>query len=116
MKKFVAVLAVSVCFMLCSCYADTSGYTYELTKNSWYADFEGDKSAQLSFEQDEACFKFVSMNKTAVIKGDYIADDSTFVIFVPQLSQNYKFDYSVHGEKLDVTFNGAKITLCIAKK
>ena len=38
MKKFVILLLICLCFLLCSCSADTSGYQNELTCTDWSAD------------------------------------------------------------------------------
>ena len=35
----------------------------------------------------------------------------SFVIFVPKLYRNYTFEYIPHGKKLDLSYNGSKITL-----
>lgn len=40
-----------------------------------------------------------------------VADDTTLVIFVPKLYRNYTFEYIPHGKKLDLSYNGSKITL-----
>jgi hypothetical protein len=47
----------------------------------------------------------------AELCGKYIADDTTLVIFVPKLYRNYTFEYIPHGKKLDLSYNGSKITL-----
>ena len=47
----------------------------------------------------------------AELCGKYVVDDTTLVIFVPKLYRNYTFEYIPHGKKLDLSYNGSKITL-----
>ncbi len=65
----------------------------------------------LEFDEDTAVLKINNSGKSTEIKGDYIADQSSFVIFMPEVSQNYSFDYTPKGNKLDLTHNNNTITL-----
>lgn len=66
---------------------------------------------KLDFEEDTATLKINNSGKSTEIKGSYIADESTFVIFMPEVSQNYTFDYTPKGDKLDLSYNNNTITL-----
>ena len=48
MKKFVILLLICLCFLLCSCSADTSGYQNELTCTDWSAELDGGGKISLS--------------------------------------------------------------------
>lgn len=111
MKKFVILLLICVCFLLCSCSADTSGYSHELTCNSWSAELDGGGKINLSFDGDNASVILQSGKDKTELCGKYVADDTTLVIFVPNLYRNYTFEYVPHGKKLDLSYNGSKITL-----
>ena len=40
-KKFFAVFVCIICFIFCSCTADTSGESYELTSENWHGVLKG---------------------------------------------------------------------------
>lgn len=111
LKKIVAVLIISLCFVLSACTTDTSGYVNELKSSKWVAKLEGGAEVKLDFEEDTATLKINNSGKSTEIKGSYIADESTFVIFMPEVSQNYTFDYTPKGDKLDLSYNNNTITL-----
>lgn len=111
MKKFVILLLIFVCFLLCSCSADTSGYSNELTSSGWTAELDGGGKINLSFNGDNALLILQSGKDKTELCGKYVVDDTTLVIFVPNLYQNYTFEYVPHGKKLDLSYNGSKITL-----
>ena len=99
MKKFVALICILLCLLLCSCSIATTGYSDELTLNSWCA------------KLDSASLTLKSGDETTEICGKYLADERSFVIFMPEISQNYTFLYVPKGDKLDVTYNNSTITL-----
>lgn len=110
MKKLVAVLIIiSSVILLCSCSADTSGYRTELTSQKWVSEAEGGATAQLSFNNDIAELVMNSGNLQRRISGKYILDDKTLVIFVPEISYNYKFGYSTSCNTMELDYNGKKI-------
>lgn len=85
MKKFVILLLICLCFLLCSCSADTSGYQNELTCTDWSAELDGGGKISLSFDGDNASLIMMSGKDKAELCGKYVADDTTLVIFVPKL-------------------------------
>ncbi len=111
MKKFVAVISIFFCLIFCSCTADTSGYKNELTSKCWSAELEGGAQAELSFNGDTAALSLKSGEETAKIEGRYIADDKTLVIFMPEIAQNYTFEYTPKGNTLELKYNGNAITM-----
>lgn len=100
MKKFVILLLICLCFLLCSCSADTSGYQNELTCTDWSAELDGGGKINLSFDGDNASLIMMSGKDKAELCGKYVADDTTLVIFVPKLYRNYTFEYIPHGKSL----------------
>lgn len=83
----------------------------ELTSSKWKAKLEGGAEINLKFDGNIAELKISNSGKSTEIKGDYIADQSSFVIFMPEVSQNYSFDYTPKGNKLDLSYNNNTITL-----
>ena len=100
MKKFVISLLICLCFLLCSCSADTSGYQNELTCTDWSAELDGGGKINLSFDGENASLIMMSGKDKAELCGKYVADDTTLVIFVPKLYRNYTFEYIPHGKSL----------------
>ena len=115
MKKLVVLLSVFLCFLFCSCTTDTSGYKNELTSRTWSAKLDGGAEVKLSFNGNAVTLYLKSYDKTTKIEGKYVADDKSFVIFAPEISQNYTFEYKPKGENLDLKYNGSTITLKEAK-
>ncbi len=110
MKNFVAVLCtVLISFIFCSCSADTSGYITELTECDWIAENKGGARAELCFEGEKATLTLESGDLKKEISGKYVADEKSFIIFVPELSYNYKFDYTPSCSTLEVTYNNMTI-------
>ena len=89
MKKFVILLLICLCFLLCSCSADTSGYQNELTCTDWSAELDGGGKISLSFDGENASLIMMSRKDKSELCGKYVADDTTLVIFVPKLYRNY---------------------------
>ena len=111
MKKFVTLFYLIICIMFCSCTQNTSGYSYELTSSNWHKTLDGGAEISLTFDDDTANFAIKNSDKSTQIKGKFLADEETFVIFVPEISQNYGFSYKPKGSTLDITYNGNTITL-----
>ncbi len=105
MKKFVIMLCAIIMITLCSCSVDTSGYTYELTSNIWEAEFDGGGKAVLKFDDDTASLTMSNGDLQRSIEGRYIADDSSLVIFMPELKYNYCFKYTPRGNTLELEYN-----------
>lgn len=115
MKKFVAVFILLISFVFSACTADTSGYVHELTSAKWKANLEGGVELELEFDKNTALLKIDNSDKSVKIKGRYLASEKSFIIFMPEIAQNYTFDYLPMGEKLNVTYNGRTVTFDKAK-
>lgn len=111
MKKFVILSAIVCCVILCSCTMQDSGYKTELTSYKWCSEFDGGGKVSLAFSDENATLTLENGKDTAQIKGKYIADDKQFIIFVPQIAQNYRFEYTPKGKTLDLKYNNSTVTL-----
>ncbi len=116
MKKCVICLLLFVSVLLCGCSRQTTGNPSELMQFHWHAALEGGGEADLRFEGEHARLILKNGGETAEIAGRVIADDSTFVIFDRELSQNYGFGYTPRGEKLDLSFEGNTIEMEAVEK
>lgn len=113
MKKTVVMLIYFFVFgfILSGCMQSASGYIDELRENKWKAELDGGAEVELSFEDDFASLKINNGGESADISGRCIIDDKSFVIFVPEISQNYGFDYVPNGDTLELSFDGNTIIL-----
>ena len=110
MKKLVVLWIIICTALLCGCSTVKTGKKYELTENSWKARLDGGGRLSLRFGGGRAELKMENGENKTVISGEYLADDKTLVIFVPELMQNYGFGYTPRGNLLDLSFNGATVT------
>lgn len=111
MKKLVAALFLCMIIIFSGCSKSESGSVAELTQRRWSAELEGGGEASLSFSGERAELVLSSGGEREVIEGEYIADESAFVIFDKQIFRNYSFTYVPHGENLELTFEGGTIEM-----
>lgn len=111
MKFFVVTACIVLIFIFSGCSQDTSGYKKELVSNNWSAHLDGGGSARLEFENDFASLVLTNADLSVSIKGKYVADSKAFVIFMPEISYNYCFEYAPNGNTLELNFNGMTLHL-----
>ena len=102
MKKIVVPLICAGCFVFCSCTADTSGESFEITSENWYGKLKGGAEVSLNLKSGE---------DEMVINGLYVIDDSSFIIFNQEFKQSYNFNYTVSGNKLVLDYCGKQIEI-----
>lgn len=111
MKKLSVVFAIIICCTFCSCTADTSGQSYELTSEKWHGVLKGGAEVSLEFSDKIAQLTLKSGDDEMVINGLYVIDDSCFIIFNQEFKQSYSFDYTVNGSKLLLDYCGNQIEI-----
>lgn len=111
MKRLTVIFLIVICMTFTSCMADTTGYSYELTSSEWGATLKGGAEVKLSFNEDTALLSLQNGDLKSEIKGKYIADETDFVIFVPEIAQNYGFEYTPKGNTLELKYGEHTITL-----
>ena len=110
MKKIMFIFMIAaIAFSGCS--QSVSGRVDELCSCSWSKTLAGGAEVRLSFDGDNAALTVDSAGEKIEIAGKCVIDDSSIVIFVPALSVNYGFGYLPKGDKLDLTYGSATITL-----
>ena len=92
MKKIVVPLICAVCFVFCSCTADTSGESFEITSENWYGKLKGGAEVSLNFSDNQAELKLKSGEDEMVINGLYV-------------------NYTVSGNKLVLDYCGKQIEI-----
>ena len=112
MKKLViSVLIFLMVLMLSGCETAPKGNISELTDYSWQAKLDSGAEVSLDFDEDRARFYVKNGEKTVSISGRYLADETEFVIFMPEIKQNYGFGYTPRGSLLDIKHDGKTITM-----
>lgn len=109
MKKFVAAFLLLP--LLCGCGMRQTGRAHELCARDWRITQRGGAQISLRFDGDNACFTVQNGGERTKIEGRYLATEKDFVIFVPQIAQNYRFSYIPRGKYLDLQYNGKTLTL-----
>lgn len=110
-KILIMLLFAAVCCVFSSCTTDTSGFKAELVSEKWQANLEGGATVYLEFSNDTAALKISNADSSTEIKGKYIADDDSFVIFMPDIGRNYTFSYTPSKSCLELTYDGNTIKL-----
>lgn len=98
-------------FYFCSCTADTSGESYELTSENWHGVLKGGAEVSLSFSDNTAKLTLKSGEDEITIDGLYVIDENSFIIFNQEFKQSYNFDYTVSGDKLTLGYCGNQIEI-----
>lgn len=111
MKKFIIMFLIIICILFSSCMKDTTGYSTELTSSAWKTVLNGGAEVELSFCEDTAKLCIKNGDLKSEIKGKYIVDETNLVIFVPEISQNYGFEYIPKGNSIDLKYGEYTITL-----
>lgn len=96
---------------LSGCETAPKGNISELTDYSWQAKLDSGAEVSLDFDEDRASFNVKNGEKTVSISGRYLADETEFVIFMPEIKQNYGFGYTPRGSMLDIKYGGKTITM-----
>ena len=111
MKKFIVLFLIIICLTFSSCMADTTGYSSELISSAWQTELKGGAEVELRFDEETARLSLKNGDLKSEIMGKYVVDETTFVIFVPEISQNYGFEYIPKGDSLDLKYGEYTITL-----
>lgn len=114
LKKIVISLFIFLfltAVLLSGCETEPDGTAYELTGYSWQTTLKSGAVVTLDFEGDNACLGIKSGEDAVKISGKYLAGESELVIFMPEICQNYGFNYTPRGKFLDLSYEGKTITL-----
>ncbi len=111
MKKAVGLFFICVIFIFCGCSKSASGSVAELTGRSWIAKLDGGGEARLSFNGERAKLTMSNGGEQEIIEGEFIADESEFVIFDKPICRNYSFTYVPYGDRLELSFEGNMIEM-----
>lgn len=76
----------------------------ELMANKWSACDKFGKEISLSFIEDTAELKMKTDNFSCEITGTALVDEQTLKIFDNNLKQSYSFNYTLYGDKIEITY------------
>ena len=113
MKKLVisVLIILLIIITLSGCETAPKGNIVELTDYSWQTTLDSGAEITLNFDDNRASFNIKNGEKTVNISGRYLADETEFVIFMPEIKQNYGFEYTPRGSMLDIKHDGKTITM-----
>ena len=99
-------------FLLCSCENTITTYADELTSCSWSATLENEAELALDFTDDNATLKAdFPDGEELCLSGFCELYDSTFVIHDTKTKYQYKFDYIVHFDRVELIYDNNTVSL-----
>ena len=96
---------------LCACERVIRGPADELTMFSWSSDFDNGDRVSLSFDGVNAVFGARGDGLDLDISGYCLVGDESFVICDEDTSCSYRFGYTVHGDSVELSYDGGAVTL-----
>lgn len=110
--KILIICIVTVAMLLTGC-TQTQIVTKadELMANEWCANDKFGKEISLSFGENTAELKVKTKDFTGKIAGTALVDEQTVKIFDNTLKESYSFNYTLYGDKIDITYNEDTIEL-----
>lgn len=111
--RFVAVFTIFFMLIIMSgCSAQVRNFSDELTLNSWHTTFDNGNEISLTFDGDFATLTMqVSDNEKYEISGICECDDSSFIIYDSKYNIPYAFNYVVHYDRVELTYNKNTVSL-----
>lgn len=110
--KCISVCAVIVVMLLSGCtQAQIATKADELMANKWSASDKFGKEITLSFKENIAELKVKTNDFSYEIMGTALVDEQTVKIFDNALKESYSFNYTLYGDKIDITYDESAIEL-----
>ena len=78
---------------------------------SWRSELESGKTVTLSFTDTDAELTAHGEDFDLRVSGDCFIDDGSFVICDSATSMNYSFDFILHGDSVELSYDGGSIIL-----
>ena len=107
----VIICVTLICLSLSGCRRVIRGPRDELVMYSWGADMDNGNKVSLVFDGDKAAFRAENDAFTLEVGGVYLIDDESLIICDEATYMNHRFDYTVHGDCVDLSFGDGTITL-----
>lgn len=111
-RIFLLALLIICVFILSSCDKQIKNYADELTSSNWKSVYDNGNTAQLNFENDNACFILTtSSNNKAQISGFCEISDDSFVIHDDKTNTAFVFKYKVNFDCVDIIYDENTLSL-----
>ena len=109
------VLAAAYILLLCAflsgCTRVIGDCSDELVMHSWAAEYDNGTSISLSFDEDRAVLTAKAGETKHTLSGICILSLTDFTICDEKTRENYTFSYTVHGDSLELTYDGSTLIL-----
>lgn len=111
MRRILLVIPLLLCVLLSSCVPAAETPADELRQFSWSVEAEDGKTASLRFEDTTATLTVESADLKLKISGLCVLTDERMMICDRATSVNYTFAYVLHGDSVELSYNGGTISL-----
>ncbi|MBQ6152406.1 MAG: hypothetical protein IJJ15_01510 [Ruminococcus sp.] len=100
-----------ILFFLYGCTRIISVASDELVMFSWRSASDRGAEVSLSFDEDNAVFSYTYNDVNCTVEGIYVASCDSFTICDDNSGTNYTFEYILHGDRLELSYNNSLIIL-----
>ena len=111
MRLRLMALIGACCLMLGGCTKVVAGQRDEIRLYDWETTMENGNKATLSFYDGEAAFTAENSDFSLDITGICSLTDDSLVIINEEDDVSYRFDYVLHGDCVELSYEGAAVTL-----
>lgn len=111
LKYLIAFIAVITMILSGCTQSQITSKADELMSNEWFASDKFGKEISLLFTQDTVELKVKTNDFSGKIIGTVLVDEQTVKIFDNTLKQTYSFDYSLYGDKIEITYDEHTVEL-----
>lgn len=110
-RFFSVTVLVVLAVLLSACQRQINSPGDELSMYTWRGELDSGASAELSFDGDDGFLTVNAPDFTLDIGGLYVYTDDTLIICDRNSDLNYSFVYTVHGDRVELDYSGAAISL-----
>ena len=111
MKYRLTIGFCAICLLLCACSPVINSEKDEIRLYEWIGEYNNGNSADLRFDGSDACLTVKNSDFSFDIEGLCSLKDDSFLIFDSESGMNYTFGYVLHGDCIELSYNGDTIVL-----
>lgn len=100
-----------LCLILSGCARVIDSEKDEIRLSKWEGAYENGKTVALRFEDSSAFFSVRGKDIALDIEGLCSLTDDSFMIFDEKSGLSYRFDYILHGDRIELSYRGDSIEL-----
>ena len=111
-KLFFVLLMIVLCALISTaCVRTINTPVDELRMYSWRGEYENGNSAELSFNGSNGTFRVTNRDFSFELSGLCVMTDDRMILCDDASTVNYSFGYRVHGDRVELTYNGSTLSL-----